>query len=358
MPIRTPSQDSHQRVGRLQCLRSLTGSEHLDVEHHALVLVLQVVAVEQKELFAWIAGAAEIDGDGDRLARPHQHRVLVAQVRGQAPLGVHRPASDLGRTVFAVQHPVEVAVQMHGMGHTLLGVADPPDLRATLLHHDGRAAHVKGQPVDSPAAHVLQGQGDGPDSTRGDRLREGGQRLGQLPAIDHLLIHEEPEDRVRIPFSQCSVATRTVAVCYCCGRGRPMSSTAMFAQSRLRLAVIHSSHAALFVVHGVEGHVLEEDLLAGGQSAQVQQHVRPLAGGEEQAVELLGRWQEAAVVTNQEERQARPAQDKGQVVDARGGAVEQTETIQPGGRLQGGFALSVGQHGVAQIAHEQVVLAG
>src|SRR5215472_4691378 len=56
---------------------------HLHPEHHAAVLVLEVVAVEHIGLVPR-ERAGEVDCHPHALARPHQHRVLAAVVGGKA----------------------------------------------------------------------------------------------------------------------------------------------------------------------------------------------------------------------------------------------------------------------------------
>src|SRR5215218_6254305 len=95
--------------------------------------------------------------------------------------------------------------------------------------------------------------------------------------------------------------------------------------------VTHAPAHLVFAVHGIEGQVLEHELLVDLEAPQIQQQVRPLSRRQE---DLPGRaWsiQEIAVRGYPPVGQASAATDsrEGEPVEASVGAVEQSEAVEP-----------------------------
>ena len=116
----------------------------------------------------------------------------------------------------------------------------------------------------------------------------------------------------------------------------------------------HSHHIA-FIVHGVEGHVLQKDFLPRGKGAHVQQHIRTFSRGKKQTISLLRCRQKAPIVANQGKGKLFVVHNKRKVINAGRGTVEQTEAVNACRSFEGWGALAVDKYGVAQIAHHQIV---
>jgi hypothetical protein len=86
----------------------------------------------------------------------------------------------------------------------------------------------------------------------------------------------------------------------------------------------------VLVVHRVEAQALERHHVSCLESAEVQQHVGPLAGGEEEFRDAAGHFQRAAVGAGEPEGQEVPADvGEGQPVGAGVRGVQEPETVGP-----------------------------
>src|SRR3954465_1315677 len=86
----------------------------LDPQHHASILVLEVVAVKEIDLLA-LERVPEIDRNTHRLARPHEHGVLEAEIRRQAAPRIDCQRRKLIGARLPLEHAKLKAVQMHRM---------------------------------------------------------------------------------------------------------------------------------------------------------------------------------------------------------------------------------------------------
>src|SRR5215217_6852549 len=84
------------------------------------------------------------------LTWPDEDGIFPPQVRGDSALLVYRRFGHLPRAVPPLEHPEPETVEVHGVGHAPLLVADLPDLRSASLHHDGILVRLVGQAVDEP----------------------------------------------------------------------------------------------------------------------------------------------------------------------------------------------------------------
>jgi hypothetical protein len=111
--------------------------------------VLEDVAVEEIELLT-LEAVREVHRDPNGLPRLHEHGVLPAEVVSGTALPVHREVRDLLGAAGPAQHPEPEGVQVHGVGHASLLVADLPDFYLASLSHDGVLVWIVSPAVDQP----------------------------------------------------------------------------------------------------------------------------------------------------------------------------------------------------------------
>ena len=71
------------------------------INHHALVFVLQVMAVNHVDLIAFVA-VGKINRDTDGFSGPHQNGVFPPEIRHHASAGILRQLAHLTRAVATV----------------------------------------------------------------------------------------------------------------------------------------------------------------------------------------------------------------------------------------------------------------
>src|SRR3712207_3238948 len=109
------------------CLRLPLRANYLEVDHHARVLVLEDVAVEQVELLS-VEVVGELYGYPHRLPGPDEDGVFPSQVSSGSALVVYPRLGDLAGAVSPLEHPEPEAVEVHGVWHAARSVAGLPDL--------------------------------------------------------------------------------------------------------------------------------------------------------------------------------------------------------------------------------------
>src|SRR5581483_9380882 len=118
-----------QRVG--------DGGHHLELGHHAVVLVFQVVAVDHVAAVE----VGELDDHADGLVLADGHGVLPTGLRFRR------------RAAVAVEDLEHVEVDVDGVGHHR-AVLEPPDLGRAQPRGGVDTGRIEGLPVDGPAHAV------------------------------------------------------------------------------------------------------------------------------------------------------------------------------------------------------------
>src|SRR5690348_14021519 len=98
---------------------------HAERDHHALVLVLEVVAVEHVGLRAREA-LREIDRDAHAFAGPDDDRVEQAEVLRAETAGSDGARAHLRRTAVSLEHAELEAVQVYRVRHAAELVRELP----------------------------------------------------------------------------------------------------------------------------------------------------------------------------------------------------------------------------------------
>src|SRR5215217_2850557 len=182
------------------------GVYDLEVEHHARVFVLKDVAVEEVELLA-VEVVGELYGYAHRLPGPYENGVLPPQVGGCPALLVHRRLDHLVGAVPSLEHPEPEAVEVHGVGHASLLIADLPDLCRASLHYDRVLVWLVSQPIDEPPRLTrLRRRGERHRAqvsplrvVQRHRRREG---FWHRSAASDAILHHHPEHVELVPVAQ------------------------------------------------------------------------------------------------------------------------------------------------------------
>ena len=119
--------------------------------------MLKVMAMKEEQLLPRILRAGKIDTHSDRLTRPDQYGILVAEIRSKPPVSIHSTIFYLRGAAAPFQHTIKLSMQVHGMGHAGFGITDTPNFRATFFYNYGQTVHIKSVIINSPAAHMPHG---------------------------------------------------------------------------------------------------------------------------------------------------------------------------------------------------------